>query len=283
MHGTDTGMGDGPQCRAAELVGTVSSTPDTRRSVASSSILLRNCPANPRETNPETTTKPEAQPESSVEILGSRVQDSDLHGSPESETPTFQGKLGLRAQVESNCLADESEEHGQWCDLRPSEVVRLLNSTPLGSVINDRQLYRHRQKAPWIQTSRRRIDFMSYMAWLVARRRHHTRRKRRVTGRETLSLNDLRELLRQQKFRCALSGEILTPTNFALDHIIPIANGGEFTVTNSQLVLKTVNRAKNTMNEQEFIEMCRKVATHRQDHPAAQAAPSGVTELPSGE
>ena len=28
--------------------------------------------------------------------------------------------------------------------LKPSELCRLLNSTPLGEVINERQLYRHR-------------------------------------------------------------------------------------------------------------------------------------------
>ena len=31
--------------------------------------------------------------------------------------------------------------------LRPSELCRLLNSTPLGEVINERQLYRHRTRA----------------------------------------------------------------------------------------------------------------------------------------
>ncbi len=31
--------------------------------------------------------------------------------------------------------------------LRPSELCRLLNSTPLGEVINERQLYRHRSRA----------------------------------------------------------------------------------------------------------------------------------------
>lgn len=31
--------------------------------------------------------------------------------------------------------------------LRPSELARLLNSTPLGTVIDERQLYRHRVRA----------------------------------------------------------------------------------------------------------------------------------------
>ena len=31
--------------------------------------------------------------------------------------------------------------------LRPSDLCRLLNSTPLGEVISERQLYRHRSRA----------------------------------------------------------------------------------------------------------------------------------------
>jgi len=31
--------------------------------------------------------------------------------------------------------------------LRPSELARLLNSTPLGTVVSERQLYRHRMTA----------------------------------------------------------------------------------------------------------------------------------------
>ena len=31
--------------------------------------------------------------------------------------------------------------------LRPSEIVRLINSTTIGAVLNDRQLRRHRDRA----------------------------------------------------------------------------------------------------------------------------------------
>src|SRR5690606_32420688 len=110
----------------------------------------------------------------------------------------------------------------------------------------------------------------AYCAWLVVHSRSERKpRKCRVRDRETLSLDDLRELLRRQNYRCALTGERLTPANFALDHIVPLANGGDFTAANSQLVLKVVNRAKNTMSEREFVEMCRKVAQHRRGDKAA--------------
>lgn len=175
--------------------------------------------------------------------------------------------MGLCLEAEIDRFTVAGVDVRQWKAIRPSNLVRLLNSTPLGPVINDRQLYRHRQRAPWIEHDKSRIDFLKYIAWLATTRHRRIRptRKRRVQGQEVVSLDELRDLLRRQEYRCALTGEPLTPTNFALDHIVPIANGGGFTVANSQLVLKTVNRAKNTMSEQDFIEMCRKVAEHRQD------------------
>src|SRR5262245_20845728 len=51
--------------------------------------------------------------------------------------------------------------------LRPSELCRLMNSTPLGEVINERQLYRHRMRAGLRIGDDRHIDLLRYVAWLV--------------------------------------------------------------------------------------------------------------------
>lgn len=51
--------------------------------------------------------------------------------------------------------------------LRPSELCRLLNSTPLGEVINERQLYRHRSRAGFRIGDGRTVDLLRYVAWLV--------------------------------------------------------------------------------------------------------------------
>jgi hypothetical protein len=51
--------------------------------------------------------------------------------------------------------------------LKPSELCRLLNSTPLGEVINDRQVYRHRLKAGFRIGDGNRVDLFRYIAWLV--------------------------------------------------------------------------------------------------------------------
>ncbi|GJQ27318.1 MAG: hypothetical protein HBSAPP02_23500 [Phycisphaerae bacterium] len=57
--------------------------------------------------------------------------------------------------------------------LRPGELCRLLNSTPLGEVIAERQLHRHRTRAGLRITSAgdaRCIDLLRYAAWLVIER-----------------------------------------------------------------------------------------------------------------
>ncbi|MFH1746959.1 MAG: hypothetical protein ABIG44_07935 [Planctomycetota bacterium] len=51
--------------------------------------------------------------------------------------------------------------------LRPGELCRLLNSTPLGEVITVRQLRRHRNRAGLRVGEDRYVDLLCYVAWLV--------------------------------------------------------------------------------------------------------------------
>jgi hypothetical protein len=55
--------------------------------------------------------------------------------------------------------------------LRPAELCRLLNSTPLGEVIGERQLRRHRTRAGLRVGDSGHVDLVRYAAWLV-RSRH---------------------------------------------------------------------------------------------------------------
>ena len=54
--------------------------------------------------------------------------------------------------------------------LKPSELCRLVNSTPLGEVINERQLYRHRTRAGFRIGDGKQVDLLRYIAWLVHER-----------------------------------------------------------------------------------------------------------------
>ena len=55
--------------------------------------------------------------------------------------------------------------------LKPADLTRLLNSTPLGTVIDERQLYRHRMRAGFRIGDGRRVDLFRYVAWLIEERR----------------------------------------------------------------------------------------------------------------
>jgi hypothetical protein len=51
--------------------------------------------------------------------------------------------------------------------LRPSALCRLLNSTPLGEVINERKLKRHRERAGLRIGDARHVDLVRYVTWLM--------------------------------------------------------------------------------------------------------------------
>jgi len=56
-------------------------------------------------------------------------------------------------------------------NLKPADLAQLLNSTPLGTVIDERQLYRHRMRAGFRIGDGRRVDLLRYVAWLIEQRR----------------------------------------------------------------------------------------------------------------
>ncbi len=68
--------------------------------------------------------------------------------------------------------------------LKLTELVRLLNSTPLGEVISERQLHRHRSRAGFRIGDGRTIDLLRYVAWLVLARHRPRPEPTGLTGYE---------------------------------------------------------------------------------------------------
>jgi len=272
MHGTESTMGSGVSHGVDEHGSPVTRASSAVRTLVPSADVLPHGPDDSRETHSQREAATGYGGRRRADALGRSLQSGDSRSTTESETASKERQLGLFTEIENDGVASTCQIRSDWRRLRPCEVVRLLNATPLGPIINDRQLYRHRQRAPWIQCDESRIDLFKYTAWLATHRHSRKPRKRRVRGREVLTLGELREILRRQDFRCALTGQQLTPTNFALDHIVPVVDGGDFTASNSQLVLKSANRAKNTMSEHDFVEMCRQVALYRGADSKTQAA-----------
>jgi CRISPR/Cas system Type II protein with McrA/HNH and RuvC-like nuclease domain len=68
------------------------------------------------------------------------------------------------------------------------------------------------------------------------------------------------ELLNKQRYKCALSGQELTPENVSLDHVVPLCDGGSDDIENVQLVTLEINRMKSTLPNSRFVELCQHVA-----------------------
>jgi 5-methylcytosine-specific restriction endonuclease McrA len=72
---------------------------------------------------------------------------------------------------------------------------------------------------------------------------------------------DLRHLIEFQEYRCALSGVPLTPEVARLDHIKPVADGGNDLLENLQWVHEDVNRMKGSLSQDQFIKWCSMIAS----------------------
>lgn len=85
----------------------------------------------------------------------------------------------------------------------------------------------------------------------------------RPTGKVTAK--KLRQLIDFQNYRCALTGDELTPETASVDHKIPISKGGTNVMENVQVLHSEVNRMKGSMSTLEFILLCRKIIKHVDD------------------
>jgi hypothetical protein len=73
----------------------------------------------------------------------------------------------------------------------------------------------------------------------------------------------LKDKFEEQKGRCALSGFPITlGVNAELDHIMPVAKGGERDIENTQWVLRVVNRMKRDLPEDEFFTLIEGLYKH---------------------
>jgi 5-methylcytosine-specific restriction endonuclease McrA len=91
----------------------------------------------------------------------------------------------------------------------------------------------------------------------------HTKKKEtKVRGKRSFRM--LLALLESQGYLCALTGVRLEVETAELDHKIPVSRGGTNDLSNLQWIHKSINRAKGTMTNEEFIEACLRVASRYQ-------------------
>ena len=88
--------------------------------------------------------------------------------------------------------------------LGPTQLCRLLNSTPLGEVISERQLHRHRTRAGFRIGEGRTVDLFRYIGWLVAQRHAPKPDPEGLTGYDAMK-EQARAPMRCSPFRAATS------------------------------------------------------------------------------
>lgn len=100
--------------------------------------------------------------------------------------------------------------------LRPAELARLLNSTPLGEVIRPQAVYRHQNAAGLRIGDGRHIDLLKYAAWLF-----HARREALAAGKaEAPGLSGyelMKERARQRNADLSRSGRDIGPIPEVVD------------------------------------------------------------------
>lgn len=79
--------------------------------------------------------------------------------------------------------------------LRPADLVRLLNSTPLGQAVRAYHVYDQRNRAGYRIGDGRTIDLLRYTAWLSEERRRMSRRGR---SRRPAGENGRRILMKEE-------------------------------------------------------------------------------------
>lgn len=79
---------------------------------------------------------------------------------------------------------------------------------------------------------------------------------------ERITYLDLYALAKRQKLRCALTGDSLSRDTISVDHIIPLSKGGMNVPNNLRLVTYDVNIVKNSLNDSDFLALCKKVVEH---------------------
>jgi len=92
--------------------------------------------------------------------------------------------------------------------LKPGELARLLNSTPLGEVISERQLHRHRTRAGFrvaADGDAGKVDLFRYVAWLVTTR-HEALTEAARTPEGLTGYEAMKERARLRNAMLSLSG-----------------------------------------------------------------------------
>ena len=79
-------------------------------------------------------------------------------------------------------------------------------------------------------------------------------------------IGEIRGMLKQQKFCCAITGNLLTPDNTTGNHIIPLSRtelNPKTGAENAWLVDKNVNKLKSNLTYDELLTLAEEIAANK--------------------
>jgi len=95
--------------------------------------------------------------------------------------------------------------------LKPAEITRMLNSTPLGTVMGERQIYRHMNRAGFrISNDSKNINLIKYIGWLVDLRHD-------PTPPQAMDYEAMKEAARARNLMKSISGRDIAPLPDVVD------------------------------------------------------------------
>lgn len=84
-----------------------------------------------------------------------------------------------------------------------------------------------------------------------------------LRGPGKANYKELASIWKRQRGRCVLTGQKLN-RSAEIDHKLPRSRGGLDNFENLQWLIADVNRAKRAMIDEEFVQLCRDVVTHKE-------------------
>ncbi|QDV53716.1 HNH endonuclease [Gimesia fumaroli] len=169
----------------------------------------------------------------------------------------------MRSAIDSRESFASLDEWEKWAVNRMVSIRSRRHQIPTGNVkrfTNKTRpdwhtAYKSMRQQLWSLT--RRLEQCKWSRWANNTAKNTNRRLRKMG--QKIKLQDLRDLIKAQDYRCALTGVELEPDTASADHIEPVAKGGTNEIDNIQILHHKVNAAKGTMSNIEFIEMCERV------------------------
>ena len=158
-----------------------------------------------------------------------------------------------RTEIEKRCAR---AYHSVWMAKRYRTKAADNSARPVKPITEKMLKERQRQKRRWDSLTAIEKKAVGFCRETNSGRRWMANRKGSVRMRELL------KKLEQQGNRCALSGELIDHKNSEIDHIIPVSRGGSSEIENLQWVTRKINRMKQTMTNEEFVDACKAVIEH---------------------